>query len=467
MSTSKQDLFENIPILRAIIKLALPTVIGQVILVIYNMADTFFVGMTGSDEMLTAVTVCMPAFMFLSAVANLFGVGGACVISRALGRNDPGRASASSAFAFWGCFGTTLLYSMLAFLFADRFIDLLGGQNEAVHGFAREYLLITVVIGGEFTAMNAVLAHLMRAEGRSLHASFGVVLGGILNIVLDPLFMFVLLEPGYETLGAALATAISNAVALGYYVIILMKNSSSSVLGFALSEEALMNGIPADILSTGLPACLMTLFENISYAVLEHLMSQYGTLCQAGLGVAKKINMLAHCIVRGMSQGVLPLIAYNFANRNYQRMKRATGCAAMLSVLMAGLCMLASMLFSRTLVGVFIQSASKSLQYGSRFLRILCLGAPFSACAYTFISFFQAVGESRRSFRLAMMRKGIVDIPMMFVLDRILPYSGIVWATPIADIICCIFSVIIYSSYIKEFRTFEERIQILHDRNRE
>ena len=110
------------------------------------------------------------------------------------------------------------------------------------------------------------------------------------------------------------------------------------------------------------------------------------------------------------------------------------------------------MLFSRTLVGVFIQSASKSLQYGSKFLRILCLGAPFSACAYTFISFFQATGESRKSFRLAIMRKGIVDMPLMFILDGLLPYYGIVWATPIADVLCCVFSVIIYSSYIKKFR---------------
>ena len=455
MSTSKLDLFEKVSVLKAIIKLAVPTVICQIILVIYNMADTFFIGMTGNDEMLTAVTVCMPAFMFLSAVANLFGVGGSCVISRALGKKDLNRASSASVFSFWGCFFTTLLYSLLAWTFSDLFIDLLGGGDLTVHAYAKQYLLITVIIGGEFTAMNALLAHLIRAEGRSLHASAGVVLGGILNIILDPIFMFMLFEPGYETLGAAVATTLSNAIALGYYVIVLIKNGQNSVLSFKPSKEALMHGIPGDILSTGLPACLMTLFENISYAILDNLMSGFGTICQAGLGVAKKINMLAHCIVRGISQSVLPLIAYNYSNRNYQRTKKAITCTAVLSVSMASLCMLASLLFSKPLVGVFIQSGSESLRYGARFLRILCIGAPFSACAYTFISFFQATGESRKSFLLAILRKGIIDIPLMFLLNRVLPYYGIVSATPIADVLCCIVAVIMYSAYTIRFTSRE------------
>lgn len=450
MSATKQDLFETSPVLRSIFSLALPAIVGQIILVLYNMADTFFIGMTGSDEMLTAVTVCMPAFMFLSAVANLFGVGGSCVISRALGRNDPGRASAASSFAFWGCLGVTLIYSLLAFVFAGPFIDLLGGRGAAVHSFAKQYLLITVALGGVFTAMSALLAHLLRSEGRALHASVGVVLGGVLNIFLDPLFMFVLLRPGYETLGAAVATALSNTIALGYYAIVLIRGRRSSVLDFTPTAEALSRGIPEDIISTGLPACLMTLFENISYAVLDNLMSRFGTVCQAGLGVAKKINMLAHCMVRGMSQGVLPLIAYNYSHRSYARMKKVTSCAVTLSVLLAGMCTAACQLYSRPLVGLFIQSGSESLRYGGLFLRILCIGAPFSACAYTFISFFQAVGKGRKSFMLAMMRKGIIDIPLMFLLNPVIPYCGIVWATPIADVLCCVFSVIMYSKEIKD-----------------
>ena len=170
--------FEEYPVVRAVLALAVPTVVSQVILVIYNMADTFFIGQTGSDTKITAVTVCMPAFMFLSAISNLFGVGGASVIARALGGGDGKKARLTAAFAFWSCLIVTMLYSAGAWLFLDRFVDLLGGSESAVHAEARRYLLVTVALGGVATSLNALLGHLVRSEGRSGQAGFGIALGG-------------------------------------------------------------------------------------------------------------------------------------------------------------------------------------------------------------------------------------------------------------------------------------------------
>ena len=201
-------IFERDNLLGAIMRLAIPTVISQIILVIYNMADTYFIGMTGRDDMIAAVTVCMPAFMFLSAIANLFGVGGASVIARALGQRDVDKARATAAFSFWGCAALTLLYSLAAYLLSDLFIDALGGFDPRVHVLAKRYLLVTVTMGGVFTSMNSMLGHLVRSEGRSLHAGVGIALGGVMNIALDPLFMFALLPTGHEVLGAAIATAL-------------------------------------------------------------------------------------------------------------------------------------------------------------------------------------------------------------------------------------------------------------------
>ena len=439
MSTRATDtrVFEEYPVLRAVLALAVPTVISQVILVVYNMADTFFIGRAGSDEMITAVTVCMPAFMFLSAVSNLFGVGGASVIARALGAGDEKKARHTAAFAFWGCVLVTLLYALGAWLFQDGFVNLLGGSDPAVHPHACRYLLVTVALGGVATSLNALLGHLVRAEGRSVQAGFGIALGGVLNIALDPLFMFRLLPRGNEVLGAALATALSNVIATLYFLGLLFHNRRGSVLDLRPTRGALAHGIPGDVLATGLPACLMTLCENISYAVLDNLMALSGTVMQAGLGVAKKVNMLAHCMVRGMAQGVLPLTAFTYAARNHRRMKRALRISIAISVVLAALCMAAGLLFSRQLIGLFIRHESDSLAYGARFLQILCLGGPFSAFAYGIISFFQAVGESKKSFLLAIMRKGLLDIPLMFLLLKAVPVYGIVWATPIADVLCC------------------------------
>ena len=444
---AEKRLFEHSPVLRAVLSLAIPTVISQIILVIYNMADTFFIGLTGSDAMITAVTVCMPAFMFLSAISNLFGVGGASVIARSLGAGDAARARATAAFSFWGCAAVTLLYALAARLFMDPFVDLLGGSDPSVHGAARQYLTWTVALGGLATSLNALLGHLVRSEGHSVQAGFGIALGGVLNIALDPLFMFVLLPKGNEVQGAAIATSLSNLIATLYFLAILWRNRRHSMLSLAPRRDALRRGIPGDVLVTGLPACLMTLCENISYAVLDNLMALSGTVMQAGLGVAKKVNMLAHCMARGMAQGVLPLIGYNYAAGNYRRMRSSVRLSMAISVLLSSLWMAASLLLCRPLIEIFIQHASDSVLYGARFLQILCLGGPFSACAYAVISFYQAVGESRKSFLLAILRKGVLDIPMMFVLRRLIPVYGIVWATPIADVLCCASALALFTAF--------------------
>ena len=451
MKEREKTLFEDVPVLEAIFKLAVPTVVGQIILVLYNMADTFFIGLTGSDAMITAATVCMPAFMFLQAISNLFGVGGASVISRALGARDLQRAKDTASFAFWGCAALTLVYSLGAWLFAGPFVDLLGGSNPLVHDYAVEYLTFTVVVGGLATSLNALLAHLVRSEGRSLQASIGVALGGVMNIALDPLFMFVLLPRGYETLGAAIATALSNVIALVYFLVVVLREGKRSILRLSPRRlgKSLRSRIPADVLTTGLPACLMTLCENVSYAVLDALMAVSGTALQAGLGVAKKVNMLAHSIVRGMSQGVLPLIGYNYASGDHKRMKASITLSMALSIAMAALCMTVSLVFSRQLIGLFIPGGSESVTYGAAFLRILCLGGPFSACAYALISFFQAVGKGMRSFVLAILRKGLLDIPLMFLLNRLLPIFGVVWATPITDVICCCISIAMFVAFLR------------------
>ena len=442
-------LFERAPIWRSVLSLAVPTVISQIILVIYNMADTFFIGLAGSDAKLTAVTVCMPAFMFLSAISNLFGIGGASVISRAMGRGDARRVGLASAFAFWGCLATTLVYSLGAALLTDPFVNLLGGVGPAVHADACRYLRWTVVLGGAATSLNALLGHLVRSQGRSVAAGFGVALGGVLNLALDPLFMFVLLPKGREVVGAAIATSLSNLIATAYFTVLMTVLRRRTALRFRPSRAALRDGIPAAVLGAGLPACLMTLCENLSYAVLDNLMALSGTAVQAGIGVAKKINMLAHCMVRGMAQGVLPLIGYNYASGDYRRMRDAVTFSGTISVVLACACMAISLLFSESLTGLFIRHASPSADFGAAFLRILSIGGPFSACAYAIISFFQATGRGGKSLLLAILRKGVLDIPMMFMLLRASPVYGIVWATPIADLMCCMTSLALFIAFVR------------------
>lgn len=453
--TRQRELFESSGVWNALLRLACPTIAGQVILVVYNMADTFFVGLAGNDAMLTAVTVCMPAYMFLSAIANLFGIGGASAIARSMGAGEQQRAGVACSFAFWGCLAATALYALAAFLAEDLFVDILGGTNTAVHENARQYLLCTVIVGGEITSISILLAHLIRAEGRAVHASVGIALGGLLNIGLDPLFMFVILPSGKEALGAAIATTLANFVSLLYFVVVLLCIRKGSWLRFGFSRQILMRRIPRLVLEAGIPACIMTLLENISYAVLDKLMSLSGLEMQAGIGVAKKVNMLAHCIVRGIAQGSLPLIAYNYASGDRQRMHACVRASHILSITTATMCMTVSLVFAKPLIGLFIHSGSASLHYGIVFLRILCIGGPFSASAYTIISFFQATGNGKKSFLLAILRKGLVDIPLMFLLSAIVPVYGIVAATPLTDILCCLAANTLYIRFVKQGKAWQ------------
>ncbi|MBO4788695.1 MAG: polysaccharide biosynthesis C-terminal domain-containing protein [Lachnospiraceae bacterium] len=447
MNTDRREtkLFEQEPVPVAIAHLALPTIVGQIILVIYNMADTFFIGLTGSDAKLASVAVCLPAFMFLSAIANLFGVGGAGESARSLGRSNKKDAGEACAFSFWGCALLTLVYIALAMLLRHPFLNILGGGDPEVHRFATGYLIITVGIGGLGTSMNMVTAHLFRSEGRSMDASIGIVCGSILNILLDPLFMFVLLPPGKEVLGAGIATALSNWIAFAVMIVLQYRRRAHSVLSFRLPAHTDRDMVKR-IFGTGLPACIMTLFENISYACLDRLMMANGTAAQAGLGVAKKINLLAHATVRGLTQGVLPLLAYNHASKNFRRMKQAIRDTVLIALAIGLGCMAACLFAARPLVGFFVKPG-ESLTLGMRFLRILCIGAPFSAVAYTFISFFQAVGRWQRAFVLAVLRKGFLDIPLMFLFCLINPLTGIVAATPTADLVCCMTAFFLYQLY--------------------
>lgn len=469
LDAKKKDLFENQPILKAILNLAIPSIIGQLILVIYNMTDTFFIGLAANNmadkelgnALVAGVTICMPVYMILSAISNLFGIGASSVISRSLGKNNAWRAKNASRFAFYACLITTLIYCLLIFAFNVPLSNLLSGnKSPETSNYAKSYILYCVIIFGIPTAINTLFSHLLRAQGKSKHASIGIVIGGLLNCALDPLFMFVLM-PANPEIAAALATGVSNTIALIYYIILMMTKKKELVISIKFSKKMFTENIPSEVIKVGIPACLMTLFENISYMILDALIGSVILLkaesdaALAGIGVAKKINMFAHCAVRGMTQGVLPIIGYNKASGNRKRMAKIVCASGAISIGIAAISMIISLIWAEQLSSIFVHEEN-SIMRSAEFLRILCIGAPFSAVAYTIISFFQAVGKPWRSLILALLRKGILDIPLMFIFFALAKSNGnptgpelIIWATPITDIVCSVVAIIIFLNYLK------------------
>lgn len=444
MKTKEQFLFEDAPVGRAVLSLVIPTVISQLITVIYNMADTFFIGQIGDPNQVATVSLCMPMFVFLTGLANLFGIGGSSLMSRSLGTNDHQKAKKTAAFSIWTAIAVSLIYGIALFGVRSAILPVVGANAET-YDFCCQYIFWTITIGAVPTVLNQELAHLVRAEGHSAQASFGVALGGVLNIILDPIFIFPL---GLEVAGAAIATMISNVIATLYFIVLIVRNRHTTDISFHPKHYTWKARIPREVLFVGLPSCLMNLMGVLSNVTINKLMSGYSNAAVAGIGVAKKVDMLSFAIATGMSQGVLPLIGYNYSAHHYKRMKAALKVDFLFSFAVA----LIGTVFLFTCAGLIVQAFiddAETVRYGQQFQRIICITGPCISVTMLAISTFQSVGEKVRPMILSIMRKGGLDIPFMFLLNGIVGVNGIAWATPIADLCAMCVAIILFVPFWK------------------
>ena len=416
------------PVAKAVLTLVVPTVISQIITVIYNMADTFFIGQLGDPNQVAAASLSLPLFLLTTGLANLFGIGGASLISRSLGLGDNDKARRVSAFCIWTSAAAAFIYGLLIFLLRGKILPMIG-TDDFTYDFCSDYLFWTLTIGAVPTVLNAALAHLVRAEGYSGQASFGVTLGGGLNIVLDPVFIF-----GFDLkiTGAAIATMLSNLIATAYFIIMIISKRRSLCLTLNPKFYSVADGIPKEVLLVGLPSSIMNLMGIFSNITLNKLLVNYSNAAVAGIGIAKKIDMLSFAIANGLSQGVIPLIGYNFSSKNIARMKGAIRTTLILSLSVTTVGAILLFTCAGPLVRAFIDDA-ETVRYGSMFQRIICVTGPFTAITTVIISIFQSVGKKGQPLLLSMLRKGGLDVPFMFLLDYLGGANAIAWATPIAD----------------------------------
>lgn len=423
----QKKLFELMAIPRAVAILSVPTVISQLITVIYNLADTYFVGEMNDPYQLSAINVCLPLMLMFTALANLFGIGGSGALSRALGRGDTDTARRITAFSIWSGVVVSLIYSAVVFVFSEPVLYAMGA-DELTYSYAYDYMLYVIVIGGVFTVLNPLLAHLVRSEGRSFAAGIGMSLGAVINIILDPIMITTL---GMGIVGAALATLIGNACACLFFVVYVACRHGSTLVSFKPMKISLSSAL--DVVMTGLPNFFLSMLSSISNTATNNLIVGYDTIALAGVGIAKKINLTAFAVTQGISQGVLPLVGYNYAKGNKKRMNGAILFAgAVTGVISIGLMILA-LTASEPLVALFIKDAA-TVNYGSKFLRIICLAMPTSAFIFLSITYFQATGRKTFPLILSFLRKGTLDIVFMLILNQAVGLYGILWATPAAEI---------------------------------
>ena len=436
----KTLLFEEMPIPRAVAKLAVPTILSSLVTVLYNLADTYFVGMLNNSVQNAAVTLAAPLILAFNAVNNLFGVGSSSMMSRALGSRDYETVHRSSAFGFYCSIFCGLLFSLLYVIFQPFVLTILGADATTAEATAG-YLRWTVACGAAPTILNVVMAYLVRAEGAALHASIGTMSGCILNIILDPVFILPWgLNMGAE--GAGLATFLSNCVACGYFFVLLYVKRENTHVCIKPSMFCLKRRIVLGVCGVGIPASIQNLLNVTGMTVLNNFTSSYGSDAVAAMGITQKINMVPMQIAMGLSQGIMPLISYNYASGNTPRMKKTLTFATKIAI--SSLVAVAAGYFvgAGFLVRLFMQNP-EIVAYGTRFLRGFCLGLPFLCMDFLAVGVFQAVGLGKNAFIFAILRKVVLEIPALIILNALFPLYGLAYAQFAAEIVLATAAVVV------------------------
>ena len=447
----KTELFESLPIPKAVMQLAIPTVISSLVMVLYNLADTYFVGMLNDPIQNAAVTLAAPVLLAFNAVNNLFGVGSSSMMSRALGRGDMDTVYKSSAFGFYCALISGILFSLLYTVFSAPLLVVLGASEETAKATG-EYLLWTVSFGAAPAILNVVMAYLVRAEGAALHASIGTMSGCFLNIILDPIFIL----PWGLNLGAAgagCATFLSNCVACLYFFVLLFVRRGRTYVCISPRQFRPTVRIVRSVCGVGVPASIQNLLNVTGMTVLNNFAASFGSDAVAAMGIAQKINTVPFQIALGISQGIMPLISYNYASGNTRRMKKTFFFTARISLMFLILVMLGYLFFADSLVRMFMQNEG-IVAYGTAFLRGMCLAMPFLCMDFLAVGVFQACGLGKNAFVFAILRKIVLEIPALFLLNWLFPLYGLAYAQLVAEVILAAAAVIVLA---RLFRRLEHR----------
>ena len=453
-SIQNRELFENMPVPKALLTLALPTIASQVITMVYNLSDTFFIGLTEDPFKVAASSLSFSMFFFIHALAALWSAGGSTLISRLLGRREPEEAKTVCTVSLCGAGLLTLLYCLACLFFMEPLLRLMGASDNTI-GYACDYTVWATVIGGIPCCLNVVLANMLRSEGHAKNAAFGLGLGSILNIALDPLLMFVILPKGQEIVGASVATMFSNYVSTAYFAVVLRRlRSTDSVL--RVDPRSLLRGMKhlPEIFSVGIPSALMASLSSISAMVMNVLIAGYGDVPLAALGIVKKIDMLPMNISSGFLMAMVPLVAYNYAAGNYARMNETIRFARRCCVLFAVACIVLFELFPGLMVGIFIRE-SETYAVGVRLLRICCVAIPMMLVTFLVNNCFQAMGMGKQSLLLSCSRQGLICIPLMFIMRALFGMFGIVAAQPAADFLTMCMALLLFRKLQQQLRAIE------------
>jgi len=426
MQDKTTEIFRDAPVPKAVISNVVPSIISMIMVLIYNLADTFFIGQTKNAYMVAAISVATPAFLLFMAIGMLFGIGGTSLISRSLGEGNVEKAKNASAFCFWTGLSIGIIAMIVIFIFAVPVSRAVGASDDTV-GYASQYLRI-VSIAIPFLIIGNSFSNIIRAEGKANIAMMGMLIGNLINIVLDPVMILGL---GWNVAGAAIATVLGNIFAAVFYIWHLL--SKNATLSIHPKYYRAGNGIAAGVLAIGVPASLNNILMSFSNIIVNNIMIGYGDMAVAGLGVAMKVNMIVVMLLIGLGTGIQPVLGYCFGAGNRKRyiavLKFSLILAFGLSIIMTVICYCGA----GPLVHAFLED-SNAFTYGMSFARIYIYSGPVMGLLFVFINAIQSTGAGLPALILSISRQGIIYLPVLFLFRKIFDSATMLAAAqPITD----------------------------------
>jgi putative MATE family efflux protein len=445
----QNELFEKAPIPKAYMKMAMPVVMGMIVTLVYNLVDTYFIALTGNTDLIAGISICAPLFTLLLAIGDIFGIGGSSVISRLLGAKKEDEAKKKSIFCFYTAIITGIIFTVLMLIFKGSILIILGA-TEQTYIYAEQYYR-WLILGSTFVIFSLVPTNLLRAEGASLASMIGSIIGTVINIILDPIFIFTL---GFGAAGAAMATIIGYISTCTFFIVYILKKSrilSLSLRGFKPEFRSL-----SEILVIGLPSSISNLMQTIGITLTNRFLMPYGNDNIAVMGIVLKIVNIALLVLVGLAFGGQPIMGYNYGAKNMARLKKTlrfgiavTGGSGLFFTIILSL--LAHPIVSRFL------SDEGLISLGAKMLRMQLLGMPLVGVCLIFICSFQSTGKALSAFVLSACRQGIVYLPVIIIASTMLGLNGVISAQVISDIVTTIIAFFIFrNSLYKDIKAYSK-----------
>ena len=429
---------------KAVVKMSIPLIIGMFIMVLYNLVDTYFIGMTGDDYQLAAVNLAYPVMMVTVAISNMIGTGASSFIARCLGAGEKEKAEHTLTAAFTLTFINSIIVTGAGLVFLPALIKLLGAKDNTFD-YTQQYVQV-ILLGSFFTMGSYTAGALLRSEGSVRYSMTGMIVGTILNIALDPLFIFTL---NMQIRGAAIATILSNVAGFGvsmmYYI------SGKTLLRPSAEKIVPTAEILREIYWVGIPASLETLLTSAAYTVNNNLAVNYSELTVTAMGIAQKVLSLGNYVYQGFASGTQPIMGYNYGAKNADRMRKVlkAGVASVTGtelVLMLLYCISAPLL-----IGIFTDSA-EVVSIGAHVLRRLMFILPFVGTVSMCRMSFQAMGKPQFAFGITLVRQLILYIPLLLLLNSMFGFNGMLFAQPITEAVMMTVSLLLLTWSIKKIK---------------